>query len=400
MHLRLAMCTHPITLYRKNPIGQTYAQEVPCGHCVECVKRKSTSWGIRAFREVQSSSTITRFVTITYDDAHLPKTSQGNPTLSRRDVTLFLKSLRRYMWYHYEIAIRFFCSSEYGSKTNRPHYHFLFHGIPNELTNKEFKSIILKLWKRCLIVDTQYIKDATSSGFYVGKYVGKTPDYAKDDPDVVRSYKRASIGYGAVFSDEEKRYFLAEDVNSNPVDDVANVVKHDIKDDDLFRPSDYSIISNPAIYFQSIYKPYLPNMKDENAKRFITIYKRFFECHRPRKDGSYYNIMFPPYLALKLYGENLYKALKNFNKYSLDMQRIYLIDINFFKTLDRPTQVKFYPSTTISLFDRALSSCSRITEDLRFRLSQRVLLQNDEDVLLRSNDDPHLYRQMCINDIF
>ena len=45
--------------------------EIPCGKCLYCYQRKQESWRIRLQSEMKSSFS-TFFVTLTYDDEHLP----------------------------------------------------------------------------------------------------------------------------------------------------------------------------------------------------------------------------------------------------------------------------------------------------------------------------------------
>lgn len=62
------------------------------------------------------------FLTLTYDDAHLP----SGGVLSKRDVVLFFKRLRK------DVApqlVRYFVCGEYGSVGFRPHYHVLLFGF-------------------------------------------------------------------------------------------------------------------------------------------------------------------------------------------------------------------------------------------------------------------------------
>lgn len=61
------------------------------------------------------------FLTLTYDDNHLP----SNGSLDKEHLTLFLKRYRK----RYEPAkIRYYGVGEYGENTNRPHYHLLLFG--------------------------------------------------------------------------------------------------------------------------------------------------------------------------------------------------------------------------------------------------------------------------------
>lgn len=61
------------------------------------------------------------FLTLTYDDDHLPK-DRG---LDKRHFQLFMKRLRKFVS---PKKIRFFHCGEYGEKTRRPHYHALIFG--------------------------------------------------------------------------------------------------------------------------------------------------------------------------------------------------------------------------------------------------------------------------------
>ena len=61
------------------------------------------------------------FVTLTYDDAHLP--SDGS--LSVRALQLFLKRLRKGV-----SKFRYYACGEYGDLLARPHYHLILFGIP------------------------------------------------------------------------------------------------------------------------------------------------------------------------------------------------------------------------------------------------------------------------------
>lgn len=74
----------------------------------------------------------TGFVTLTYDDDNLPEQPKrmvhmpSLPSLSKRDLQLFFKRLRR----NYDGKIRFYAAGEYGENyTIRPHYHFIIFGF-------------------------------------------------------------------------------------------------------------------------------------------------------------------------------------------------------------------------------------------------------------------------------
>lgn len=87
---------------------------VPCGQCVGCRLERSRQWAMRIMHEA-SLSDDNVFVTLTYDDSHLPPFGSLEP----RDFQLFMKRLRKSV----EHRVRYFHCGEYGERTSRPHYH-------------------------------------------------------------------------------------------------------------------------------------------------------------------------------------------------------------------------------------------------------------------------------------
>lgn len=70
------------------------------------------------------------FVTLTYDDDHVPLDRDGVPQLHKPDVTRFLEKFR----YRSNQPVRYLAVGEYGSQTWRPHYHLVLfgHGLEAE----------------------------------------------------------------------------------------------------------------------------------------------------------------------------------------------------------------------------------------------------------------------------
>ena len=350
------MCVSPVNIRFKGKalrhrlaLGLTSGVVVPCGSCSECLKKKATSWGIRAYKEslfVDPASI--RFVTITYDDAHLPVCESGLPSLSSADCKQFIRSFRQSIFRKFGVQIRFLAAGEYGSKTFRPHYHFLFFGLPN-ISNVELKEIISSAWHKCSIIDVQFPKNASSSGFYIGKYMSKNHlrecrEIHRVDPTFEMPFKRASIGFGHQFSKQELDYYLAVDLAHKPkpyfspalavqtfkigdlfcdCNDVPRVCSQvdtsdsnylfippksdDIKD---FEPIPEGRLAYWNKHIQGVSTAALALDVYKDYPRFMAIVQRFHECHRPTKKGGFVNIDFPEYLAKKLYGDTLYKQIK------------------------------------------------------------------------------------------
>ena len=131
--------------------------QIPCGKCIGCRLDYAKQWANRIMLEAQYHDDA-YFVTLTYDDEHVPRSWSTDPetgeacqslTLRKRDVQLFMKRLRKwqdglvdtkYQVYNKNVSdssaslvssqrIRYFLSGEYGSRTFRPHYHAIIFGL-------------------------------------------------------------------------------------------------------------------------------------------------------------------------------------------------------------------------------------------------------------------------------
>lgn len=88
----------------------------PCGKCLACRINKTREWSKRLYDESLYSGS-TAFITLTYDDSHLPRDENDNPSVSYDDIRHFFARLRK------DFKFRYFLNSEYGPETLRPHYH-------------------------------------------------------------------------------------------------------------------------------------------------------------------------------------------------------------------------------------------------------------------------------------
>lgn len=122
-------------------LGMEYV-EIPCGHCIGCKLDKSIEWANRVTMEVATSHDC-YFLTLTYDDDHLPISKESLiPTLKKDDFTKFIHDVRQYFKRKgYDEPIRFFGCGEYGSTTCRPHLHILLFNCPIPDLSYDFKSI-------------------------------------------------------------------------------------------------------------------------------------------------------------------------------------------------------------------------------------------------------------------
>lgn len=90
---------------------------LPCGNCIGCRLERARQWAMRC---VDEASMYKRncFVTLTFDDKHLPM-NRG------LDVSVFQKFMKRLRKHAGSCRVRYFHCGEYGSLHGRPHYHGL-----------------------------------------------------------------------------------------------------------------------------------------------------------------------------------------------------------------------------------------------------------------------------------
>lgn len=156
-------CFHPMKLYRQiapdtgevssvrsyagyindfdefcqNPLVEGWL--VPCGQCSGCREDYARSWADRLSLEALSQGDDRSwFVTLTYDDDHVPLMETVSrvtgevgvfSALRMDDVSEWLKRVRSRLD---QPGIRFFAVGEYGSRTGRSHYHvILFADLPD-----------------------------------------------------------------------------------------------------------------------------------------------------------------------------------------------------------------------------------------------------------------------------
>lgn len=111
---------------------------IPCGNCRFCRRRAQQVWGTRLLLESYFYPRSV-FGTLTYDDDHVPRDADGVEQLHKPDITRFIEKFR-YRTKHIRPP-RYFIVGEYGDKTWRPHYHYIFfgHGV-------EIEQIVAASW--------------------------------------------------------------------------------------------------------------------------------------------------------------------------------------------------------------------------------------------------------------
>lgn len=169
---------------------------VPCGKCPKCRARRTSNWSFR-LQEHDKIVTNSHFITLTYATEHVPITPNGFMTINKRDCQLFMKRLRK----GNSKQLKYYLCGEYGSKTNRPHYHLI-------LFNAEIDTI-QNAWQ---LGSVHYGQVSGASVGYTLKYInklGKIPIHRNDDR--VPEFQLMSKGLGANYlTDNMVKWHLAD----------------------------------------------------------------------------------------------------------------------------------------------------------------------------------------------
>lgn len=189
-------CAHPITI-KASKSGDPML--LPCGRCIMCKKMKALDWTIRLKHENATHQGRSVFITLTYSDINLPFDLKGNPCLKERDVQLFMKKLRKR---YSSFKFKYFYCAEYGTRTNRPHYHMILFGLPP----KEFDIRLLRMKGDINIYTSYVINDLwtlgeNQIGYISDKRISYTAGYVIEKMTdrrlhLVKPYCRASKGLG------------------------------------------------------------------------------------------------------------------------------------------------------------------------------------------------------------
>lgn len=144
------------------------ALDLPCGQCRGCRKMRADEWAVRIIHESMMHPQNC-FVTLTYDDKHLPE----DGSLDLDHFQRFMKRLRKATGR----KMRYFHCGEYGDQRGRPHYHaaifgesFRYDATPLPDPNLYASDTLSTAWGKGLVS----IGSLTpASARYIAKYVTK-----------------------------------------------------------------------------------------------------------------------------------------------------------------------------------------------------------------------------------
>lgn len=134
-------CISPIYI-KNNGAKLVNSFNVPCGRCYNCLRRKAQQWAFRFEKEMDyNTQYAAQFVTLTYSDENLEYLPFSYvPTLNKGTFQKYMKRLRKAERKKgNRLRLIYYAVGEYGTKTRRPHYHYLI--LNCSMSEKEVKEI-------------------------------------------------------------------------------------------------------------------------------------------------------------------------------------------------------------------------------------------------------------------
>lgn len=194
-----------------------------------CRVDRSREWALRCMHELRSHKQSC-FVTLTYDEEHLPESG----SLNYEHFQLFMRYLRRIH------PVRFFMCGEYGSLRGRPHYHAILFGYDfpdkrlwkTKSDTKLYRSATLeRLWPHghSSIGDVTYESAAYVARYCLKKTTGAFAEFVYTDPET-----------GEIFTPEFARMSLKPGIGRTWLDThgATDVFPHD---NIIYKGSKYSV---------------------------------------------------------------------------------------------------------------------------------------------------------------
>lgn len=267
----------PVKILGSNPVKDSFGKAwiprlkdyrevfpVPCGNCIGCRLDYSKDWADRCVMESMSyDKDRSWFVTLTYDDEHLPPLQgvpiyENNPYYSstrKEDYVLFMKRLRKYFSDHYGLTgVREFGCNEYGGNTLRPHYHNILFDIPlgdhltffktNVLGDALYKcDLIEDIWHQGFVLVGEFnwrtaaytaryimkkVKGEHADEHYMNLGIERESRFGSNRPGIARRY----------FDEHYNEIYEHDQIILPAIDGKPNIIKPPRYFDDLYKKID------------------------------------------------------------------------------------------------------------------------------------------------------------------
>lgn len=182
-------------------------QLIPCGQCIGCRLDKAREWAVRIEHEA-SMHKENCFLTLTFDDMHIPCNFDGDYTLDKKLFQRWIKSFRQNIARNFDgRKIRFYQCGEYGSNFGRPHHHMIVFGFdfPDKYewyhhgAVKVYRSPTLEKWwpyGLSSVGDVNFDSACYVARYCIKKFTGEHADFIYDgiQPEYSTMSNRPGIG--------------------------------------------------------------------------------------------------------------------------------------------------------------------------------------------------------------
>jgi hypothetical protein len=183
----MAQCISPLTIRNKKLTPSCPGQylTVPCGKCGFCLQNRRKEWSFRLWEEFRTAISAD-FLTLTYREDAVPW-SNDKMTLERLRFQRFVKAINKEQKKQGAAPMRYYGTGEYGTETDRPHYHLIAFNITPKTRLK-----LNDLWPEGFIYRRNV---GVESIEYVTKYlIDADEEYIdREKPKAIMS-KRPAIG--------------------------------------------------------------------------------------------------------------------------------------------------------------------------------------------------------------
>jgi len=203
-------CEHPLTAWRPvqgGPVkfneqrdGRAYQKiELPCGECILCRLDQARQWAVRITHEAQLHE-YNSFVTLTYNDEHLPMFGSLN---YKGDMQRFWKRLRKQIG-----KLSYFAVGEYGDNTQRPHYHACIFGHAFTENRTVLRESPTMLWTNPQLENAWGLGNV-SVGALTYQTAQYTASYVTKKLESKRRYTRVEPLTGELIDVEQPRAYMS-----------------------------------------------------------------------------------------------------------------------------------------------------------------------------------------------
>lgn len=332
----------------KNPYydNKSLYIKIPCGHCVECTKKKQMYLVQRC--QLESMDNYIYMLTLTYNQEHLPeiyidshKSTSGEIKLNFADskhIQDMFKRLRKIPGFPVK---KYIAVSEFGGKLHRPHWHLLLF-VPKFDSDDEYEPLRIE----------SYLYDLFKTEWRINVGSTRNPVY-----EPLFTFQRGLDGrhnYDLHYVDPRK--------TSEGESDVAfYTTKYVLKYDDYvnnIKKLLYNVC--PDFVFQKIFNIFRPKLLiskhfglSDSAKDYIQLCLRRFSDLQPTFRNPIDGKLFPmsPYLF------NKYGCLSDIETEFINKGLTPGLDVNYFDFNRDPDYIKKVISKTDRQYKIIKSKC-------------------------------------------